>query len=209
MRKKKLFESSSKREDLPDRIPLRLAFPWTPTAVLYSFTVDTGRSLDSFRIGLTSELRDGSIDVPFDPFDPFDPLERLHQTARLPLLYRSLFLPLTRSSTRFSTRLRVLLSYMLIKRRVVSWLDESSDTVPSLPSRPLYRLGLRSTGQGKSCDVITGCGDLRQTRTLDGYPCTSAPHPCRVSQLGRRASALLGIGALQFPPPPRSFSFRL
>lgn len=168
-------ESSFKREDLPDRIPLRLAFPWTRTTVLYSFTVDTGRWLDSFRIGLTSEVRDGSADVP--PFDPFDPsasttmlTDNPRQTNSASLRYTilllrlPLFLPLTRASTPYFSKIfNAAFSVLYANSALPPLFRDSTNRPTPLPSRPLYRLGLRSTGQGKSCDVITGCGDLRET----------------------------------------------
>ena len=70
-------------------------------------------------------------------------------------------------------------------------------TVPSLPShRPVYRLGLHAP-RGSGWVTWRHNRVWWFTRDLDGYPCAASV--TRLAIGPRRASALLGIGALQFP----------
>lgn len=80
------------------------------------------------------------------------------------LLRLPLFLPLTRESTPYFSKIfNAAFSVLYANWALPPLFRDSTNRPTPLPSRPLYRLGLRSTGQGKSCDVITGCGDLRET----------------------------------------------
>lgn len=114
----------------------------------------------------------------FYPSIPSIPRPECLPTIRgTPLFFHSFFLSSILFQD-FQRAYRFECNDILINRYlvVVSWLDESFDTVRS---SEVYGLGLRSTGQGKSCDVITGRGDLRETSRL----------PLHVSQLGHRATA--------------------
>lgn len=123
----------------------------------------------------------------FYPSIPSIPRPECLPTIRgTPLFFHSFFLSSILFQD-FQRAYRFECNDILINRYlvVVSWLDESFDTVRS---SEVYGLGLRSTGQGKSCDVITGRGDLRETSRL----------PLHVSQLGHRATIPI---LLAFLPP--------
>lgn len=114
-------EPSSKREDLPDRIPLRLAFPWT-RATLFVYGEIVGQLSDWINQRTTWWLyRRSTLRSLRSPRMLTDNPQTLHSPRyRLSVSFIALFIPSINPHPRaldiFPTRLRVSnISYMLIK----------------------------------------------------------------------------------------------